>query len=224
VGATTRIRWLVAAAFIFGTIALAAVLAHITVDVLGDHLLVHDTYDGLAHGSRQKFSLVAALAALASFIALSRGALRELRGERNALRAILLGAIPRPSILSIALLATGTLLAMGAMEAFDTGLAGIPIDDPADLLGGSPLLALGVVALVTPALAFAARAFAVALLRSRAIVTIVAAFVRLAQLAAPPPELQLARAPRRLAARRSILSRRAGKRGPPAFLRPTTIS
>lgn len=223
-GATTRIRWIVAAAVVLGTIALAAVLAHITVDILGDHLLVHDSYDGLAHGSRQKFSLVAALGALASFIALSCGALRELRGERNALRAILLGAVPRPTILSVALLTTGTLLAMSAMEAFDTRLAGIPIDDFGDLLGGSPLLALGVVGLVTPALAFAARALAVALLRSRAIVTIVAAFVRLLRFAAPPPELQLARAPRRLAARRSILARRAAKRGPPAFLRPTTIS
>jgi hypothetical protein len=224
VDATTRIRWIVAAAVVLGTVALAAVLAHITVDVLGDHLLVHDTYDNLAHGSRQKFSLIAGLAALASFVALSFGALRELRGEPNALRGILLGAVPRPTILSVALLTGGALAAMGAMEAFDTRLAGIPIDDPRDLLGGSPLLALSVVALVTPALAFAARALAVALLRSRAIVTIVAAFVRLVPFAAPSAEVRLARAPRRLAGRRSILARRAGKRGPPAFLRPTTIS
>lgn len=223
-GAGTRIRWIVAAAVVLCTIALAAVLAHITVDVLGDHLLVHDTYDDIAHGSRQKFSLVAGLAALGSFIALLRGALREIRGERNTLRAILLGAVPRPTLVSLAVLIAGTLCAMGVMEAFDARLAGVPIDDLGDLLGGSPPLALAVVSLITPLVAFAARGLALALVRSRAIVTIVAAFVRLVRFAASPPQLRLLRSPRRLAARRSILSRRAGKRGPPAFLRPTSIA
>ena len=42
----------------------AAAMAHVAIDVVGDFALAHDSYDNLAHGSRELVTAIALLAAL----------------------------------------------------------------------------------------------------------------------------------------------------------------
>jgi hypothetical protein len=160
---------------------IAAVLAHLAIDVAGDYLLPEDTYDALAHASRTATTLIALVVACGVMWAILRAALAEVRGSAGALRSALSQALPGSPVRFAALvasLAAPVLLGMGAL---DTALAGQKIDDPSDLVGGSYVLAgaceLGVSALVALAV-FALIRF---LCRyHRAIVRAVEHFVRLA--------------------------------------------
>ena len=201
-------------------IALNALCAHVALDVIGDFALRHDAYDDDPHGSRPALVALAAAAALTALVVVALAAHRELRGERGAFRAIVLGAVPRPGPLVLAAFAALTTLALAGMGALDGWLAGAPVDNLGDALGGSPLLAGTVIAVLTPLAARAWRRLAEALAASRAAVfAVVAGFLRLTPAAAPAPVLALDGAPRPLGARRSVLARRGGKRAPPRLLR-----
>src|SRR5271170_5567541 len=66
--------------------ALSALLAHVTIDVAGDFLLAHDTYDGINHQSRAVF--IVAIAALA--LAAGSRILFDMLDRRSASTASLL--------------------------------------------------------------------------------------------------------------------------------------
>ncbi|HTZ55139.1 MAG TPA: hypothetical protein VMB20_08730 [Candidatus Acidoferrum sp.] len=129
-----------AAIGVCATALLAAVSAHVGIDVLGDYLVRDDSYDHVAHGSRVLFTLCAlGLAALIglylfSHLCTAAASLRErvrmIRIRRSQMAA---------AIACIALLA---LFFVPAMETLDALRAGADVDSPADAFGGSLLLGI----------------------------------------------------------------------------------
>lgn len=196
--------------------ALAALLAHLTIDWAGDFLLPHDTYDGIAHESRAVF--VVAIAALA--IAIGARLLFDLLGRKSSSTASLLrslrGGLGAPAIF-VAQAAGLAVVVLAGMEFFDCAAAGTPADDVSDLFGGS--LALGLsVTLATGAVAgwavhalarlLAAHEPAIAALVFRLIGAIRTSFTGVAA------SVQRRRASRTIV-RALLLARRGSKRGPP---------
>ncbi len=59
----------------------AALVAHVAIDVAGDYLLAHDTYDDHAHGSRYVASIALAIAAIATLWIFVRAVLAETRAH-----------------------------------------------------------------------------------------------------------------------------------------------
>ena len=123
---------------VMATALLAAVSAHVGIDVLGDYLVPDDAYDHLAHASRLLFTLVAlglaAAAAVHCFLHFCAAA-ASIRTRVRLLRvrpAQIAGAC-----VSIALLA---LLLVPCMETIDAIQAGAEIDSLADAFGGSMVL------------------------------------------------------------------------------------
>jgi hypothetical protein len=138
--------------FVAVTATIAALIAHIGIDVLGDYLLPHDSFDDLAHGSRS-FIGYAALAIVASaglkvfFEAIDiRNGMRDLRRLRTGLQSWSL-----PVYLAAVVCAAFVLLA--AMEFVDLASARQPLDDLGDLFGGSLWLGAGITFSVAAAVA-----------------------------------------------------------------------
>jgi hypothetical protein len=193
---------------------LSAALAHLAIDVLGDFMLAHDAYDGMQHTSRSVLACLALATAAAFAFRQLFGALdASTAGRRRAVQFI--GAMLPRRLLPFAAATAGlALLALCAMEFVDASAAGIRVDDPGDLLGGS--LVLGSLILIACATATAGIVFAA--LRALAGLTVAvvravhALFMRRATAAAKPL------AHRRLARTFALhpqLARRATKRGPP---------
>lgn len=118
-------------------VLISGAVAHEAIDLAGDVLLAHDTYDGLAHDSRMLFGAggIMALWCLAlGYVlrALDCGQGFDLTG---AARRML--QLKRP--LGFALVAA-TLAIVPLMEWVDASLAGARIDGAGDLYGGSVLL------------------------------------------------------------------------------------
>jgi hypothetical protein len=159
---------------------LAALGAHVAIDVAGDFLLPHDAYDAPAHGSRWIASIALAATVLAVAGALLRAALAESRGSRFALRAALLASVPRGAGTMCGYVAALALPMLAGMAAFDAATAGAAIDSGADLFGGSiPLglsIALGFAVVAGIASHAGIRALAAG---HRALVRAVESFVRL---------------------------------------------
>jgi hypothetical protein len=120
--------------------AAAAALAHYAIDVVGDFALRHDTYDGLAHGSRE---YAAALAAFFAVLSAARGLRVCCELAQRARGRIAKPEITRASAASFAIL---TMVATGAfvpaMEWLDDAFAGLPLAQLDDAFGGSLLLGL----------------------------------------------------------------------------------
>jgi hypothetical protein len=119
---------------------MAALLANIAIDITGDYVLPHDTYDDVAHGSR----LLLTGAALGIFISaalfLVLTALDRTRGVGERARE-LLGTIAPMRLGSFAALICGiTFVLLPAMESVDLISAGQMPDGIADLFGGSLVL------------------------------------------------------------------------------------
>jgi len=195
---------------------IAAVLAHLAIDVAGDYLLPVDTYDVLAHGSRGATTLVALLVACAAMWAIVRAALAEVRGSPGALREALKSALP-DSPFRFALVVIGLsapiLLAMGALDA---SLAGKDLDDLGDLVGGSFLLAGVCDALIGGLVAFTVFKFIRFLSRvHRAIVRAVEYFVRLPRLTHAASLLVASSTTVRPRTLRALLRCTTGNRAPP---------
>jgi hypothetical protein len=129
-----------AAVAVCATALLAAVSAHVGIDVLGDYLVRDDSYDHVAHGSRELFTLCAL--GLGTFVGVylfshlctaaaslrTRVRMLRLRSEHVAL-----------AIAGIALL---TLVFVPGMETLDALRAGADVDSLADAFGGSLLLGI----------------------------------------------------------------------------------
>lgn len=125
---------------IFATALLAAVSAHVSIDILGDYLVRDDSYDHVAHGSRLLFTVIAlglgAVTGIHLFLRLCRAAASlRLRARMLHLR---LGQIAG----AVAIIALLALLIVPAMETLDALRAGSNVDSIADAFGGSLLLGI----------------------------------------------------------------------------------
>jgi hypothetical protein len=194
---------------------LAALLAHVAIDILGDYVLAHDAYDGVDHQSRAIFvvaTLVLALgiAARVVFELLSKGS----GSHASLLRAVRANfGTPARFVLQTILLATVTL---AGMELLDCVLSATPVDGIEDLFGGSLSLGLGTV-LVTSALTgwLAHRLVRLLADRETQIAALIYRFV-FASTALPVVAGMAHRAwPSATIERSLLLARRGSKRGPP---------
>jgi hypothetical protein len=118
----------------------AAVTAHVAIDVAGDYLLPHDTFDDAAHGSRLLFGSFAALLAMTIFGAAVRGAIREARGREAAFCDALRELAPGDLRWYFAAVVGFTFALLLAMQSIDGAVAGGDADDLAGLFGGSIFL------------------------------------------------------------------------------------
>jgi hypothetical protein len=167
---------------------LAALSAHVAIDVAGDFLLAHDTYDDPAHGSRWLASIALAASAFAALWALAKAALAETRGSYGALRAALRAAVPSSGIAFAAIVTAAALPMLLGMAWLDAVCAGIGVDGVADLLGGSIALGAGIAIAFALALALGLHRLVAVLSRfHRSIVRAVEALVRAARAARCAP-------------------------------------
>jgi hypothetical protein len=192
-------------------------MAHVTIDIVGDYALAHDTYDDVSHGSRDIVTAVALI--LAAFLAV--------RGLRVCceIAAANRGRLERPSPRSWApILFTLGVVAITAfvvplMECLDGLLGGLPVKELDDAFGGSIALGLSVVVITAALVAASIYVFARWLISHRdSIVAIVETLVRRFAGTLRPHASDLTfwlSAPRR---RRTAFARRLCKRGPPAAL------
>jgi len=158
---------------------LAALSAHVAIDVAGDYVLPHDAYDAPGHGSRWAASFALAALVFAGFWAVVRAALAEARGSRGAVRAALRGAVPSGPLAFAGIVFAAAVPLVLAMAWVDAAASGIGIDDFADLFGGSLPLGLGCTLLFAVAVALGVHRLVRLLSRfHRSIVRAVEAFVR----------------------------------------------
>lgn len=122
----------------------AAFIAHVAIDVAGDYLLPHDSYDFVTHHSRAVAIAGSLLLAATVTLRVFDVALDQARGARISLRAVLDHALSPTPWRFIALVIVAALCTLGAMESLDTFARDGSLDDLADLLGGSVWLGLGI--------------------------------------------------------------------------------
>jgi hypothetical protein len=198
--------------------AVAALIAHIGIDVLGDYLLPHDTYDDVAHGSR---SVVSAGALAVLVAAALRSMFALLDRSRAAVRLECARARSQPQVIArYASVVVGLAFALVAgMEILDLTLAGQSIDGIEDVMGGSLVLGFGVTFATALGVAVAAWRFAAWIAGAhrqaiRVLCAIVAQRTRHATAAGIRP-----RATRLHFVRVPAIARSTRKRGPPLALR-----
>ncbi|MGC2129383.1 MAG: hypothetical protein WA629_04710 [Candidatus Aquilonibacter sp.] len=135
---------------VLATALLAAVSAHVGIDVLGDYLVRDDSYDHLAHDSRLLFTAIALLLAAAAAVQCFLYFCTAAASIQTRVR--LLHLRPAQIACACALIALLALLVVPAMETIDALQAGADIDSLADAFGGSILL--GVVTTLACAVAW----------------------------------------------------------------------
>jgi protein-S-isoprenylcysteine O-methyltransferase Ste14 len=198
----------------------AALCAHVAIDVAGDYVLAHDSYDDVAHGSRGVAALVFLALLLAGCAGAVHAALRRARGSERKLRAAL-RAFRAPNALGFALSVVAlTFPLLAGMEALDTVLAGGDLDDLGDLFGGSLALGGGLTVVCGLACAWLAR-WAIERLAGicRAVVAVVAFLCRAVSRPAVPAARRVRRRARRVV--RDAARRLAGRAPPPLLLATT---
>jgi hypothetical protein len=155
-----------------------ALLAHVAIDIAGDYLLAHDTYDDDAHGSRYVASIALLFTVLVALYGYARAVVAETRGVRGALRASLRSSLPASSFAFAALVAGLAMPLLLGMAWLDSLVAGAPVDDVRDLFGGSLTLGIGMVTIASLATALASRVFVALVARfHRSIVRVACAIV-----------------------------------------------
>jgi hypothetical protein len=137
----------------------AALVAHVAIDVAGDYLLAHDTYDDHAHGSRYVASIAILIAASAAVYAYARVVIAETCGTRGALHAALRSSVPTSTLAFVAIVVSLALPVLLGMAWLDALVAGARIDDGIDLFGGSLGLGIGMATLASLATAIGLRSF-----------------------------------------------------------------
>jgi hypothetical protein len=201
----------------FGLLAagLAALVAHIAIDALGDVALVRDAYDGLAHGSRDlaALGLVAGAVTLAMRFVLA--ALGGTAGRDRLSRALIVPSSPVAFIGGVML---GAVVLLIGMESLDALVATGGLTDLADALGGSALLGLAVAVPVAGLLGWCAwRALRWVAATRDALLRAIGAIFSITVLPVRPSASHLGRVAVPVV-RSSTVLRRAAKRGPPLFL------
>jgi hypothetical protein len=128
------------ASLAFCAAAAAAALAHVAIDIVGDYALPHDTYDNVAHTSRDLLSGIALVVAgllarhglriCCEIATANRGRLPATLRRKREFVAFILGVI-----------AISVVLVPG-MEWLDGRLDGVAVKELDDAFGGSILLGL----------------------------------------------------------------------------------
>jgi hypothetical protein len=192
-------------------------MAHVTIDIVGDYALAHDTYDDVSHGSRDIVTAIALILATMLAIHGLRVCCEIAAANRGRLDRPARG-LGEPVLFALGVVAT-TALVVPLMECLDGRLAGVPVKELDDAFGGSIALGLGVVVVIAILVAGTIYAFARWLISHRdSIAAIVETLLRRFAGVIRPHASDLAywlSAPRR---RRTAFARRLCKRGPPAAL------
>jgi hypothetical protein len=190
------------------------VLAHYAIDVVGDFALSHDTYDDVAHASREIASGVALLIALFLAVRGLRICCEVAATNRNRLPQTAFSVRQR-IVLFLSTIAASLAL-VPAMECLDDRLAGDPITRLADVFGGSIPLGAGTTVICAALGAWLVYVIARWLLSHRdTIAAIIETLLTRHCVATRPRARDLARqlcTPRR---RRAPQALRLSKRGPP---------
>ncbi len=197
--------------------AAGAALAHVAIDVVGDFALANDSYDHVAHGSRE---LLSGIALILAVVLAARG-LRICCEIACINRSCVLVPVIRPSdaLGFVGAAVAGSIALVPAMEWLDGRLAGAPVLTLNEAFGGSILL--GIVTTIVCAAAIAVAIYAIArwLISHRdSIVTIIVTLLRAMADGVPASAYTLASrgiTPRR---RRAPNALRLCKRGPPVLL------
>ncbi len=127
---------------VFSAALLAAVAAHVGIDILGDYLVRDDSYDHIAHGSRELFTIVALLLAAGVGAHLFWQMCAAASSIRTRARFLhLSGKVVIRSSTGVVLIA---LMLVPAMETIDALRAGADVDSLADAFGSSLLLGTSV--------------------------------------------------------------------------------
>jgi hypothetical protein len=208
---------LFAALLLVGAAGVAAVFAHVGIDLAGDVVLAHDAYDGLDHRSRSDVcsgALTLAIGAVLRFVWL---ALDEARTGLAPIRPTFDDVFGHGRLRFVSAVVALTLPALMTMELFDVVADGRRLNDVTDLLGGSAWLGLSITLFIATLVALTVRSIAKLVMSSHC--TLVKVIGRFLAVIGPLQQCGRARvhAPtsRPRLRRRSILSRRSGKRGPP---------
>jgi hypothetical protein len=195
--------------------ALAALVAHVAIDVAGDYLLPHDTYDGIPHESRAVF--VVAIAALSMAVALPL--LFDLLGRRCTTTASLLrrlrASLGSPAVFA-ALATAFAIVTLVSMEWMDCSAAHAGIDGIEDLFGGSLALGLGLTVAAGALCGWLVHRIVALIATIEPQITTL--LIRLVRAACSPlvPVLAALHAPAsRTIVRSLLLASRGSKRGPP---------
>jgi hypothetical protein len=200
-----------------GAAGVAALVAHVGIDLAGDVVLAHDTYDGLNHRSRSEVVAAALTLAFGALMRVVWLALDEARTHRVATRPSfddVFGRGPRRFVYTVVAL---TLPALLAMELFDVVADGRRFDDPTDLLGGSALLGLSITIPIAALVALTVRTIAQLIMNSHhGLVAVIGRLIALLARVRPRVGERAYEPAGVLRLRqRSMLSRRSRKRGPP---------
>ncbi len=196
----------------------AALSSHFIIDLLGDFLLARDSYDALAHNSREAGAVALGICLIMTLLLTMRAALIEACGNEGALLALLRRATPRSPWRHWAGITISSLVLVAAMEACDAFLAGRPCDDAIDLFGGSLWLATAVAATVGALVSVSAKALLRRLTEiHRVLIALVVAIVAIA-FARRAPSTFVRSFARRTYAPAAVLGSSAGGRAPPHFL------
>jgi hypothetical protein len=127
---------------VFSTALLAAVSAHVGIDVLGDYLVRDDSYDHVAHGSRELFTVFALLLAAGAGCHLLSRLCTTAASIRARVRLLQLSRIQLARFAAAVVLVA--LALVPAMETIDAMRAGVGVDSLADAFGSSLLLGTSV--------------------------------------------------------------------------------
>jgi len=197
--------------------SIAALAAHIAIDVLGDVLLAHDTYDDVAHQSRAVISCTALAVVAGAALRLLLAALdgvRTVPHRRSPLNVV----DPRSLGMFVLLVVAASLVLLAGMEMADLAIAGQSFDDCADLLGGSIWLGAGVTLPIALSAAYLVGRIArwATVVEVFAIALVSAWFMRRER--RTPAARVGSRRTLRSFARLPALARSTPRRGPPPFL------
>ena len=193
-------------------VLVTGVCAHILIDVVGDFLLPFDTYDHIAHASREAI-LISAVAICAILTMRAFGWLCEM-GTSCRLRVVFMHVTPQKIAAFIACLVLGTLLVVPAMELLDAVLARRDVDALSDLYGGS--IALGTAcSFLCAAIIGAIAAAIVAWIGAYRDSLVILAMRLLRSLVTPHSYERATRLLHAVASSSLLLGRRTRKRGPP---------
>ncbi|HEX3369623.1 MAG TPA: hypothetical protein VHS56_08615 [Candidatus Cybelea sp.] len=196
--------------------AAAAAMAHVAIDVIGDFALRHDSYDNLAHGSRELVTAVALLVALTLALRGLKNCCEIAAHNRRRVARIAFGF--RQTIAYLVATVLAGCAAVPAMEWLDARADGVTIDGLSDAFGGS--VVLGLITTVACAAVVATLVFALArwLISNReSIAAIIETMLRRTG-DSPRPSTQNLDRERLTFADRVAYTLRFSKRGPPVAL------
>jgi hypothetical protein len=191
----------------------AAVCAHVGIDVAGDYVLPDDSYDHLAHGSREIFTLVALLFAGGAAAVLLRHVLRAAASIPSRVRLL---NVTRGYAVEWYLAVTGlALVLVPTMETIDAIRDGRRVESLTDAFGGSLLLGGGTTLICAAAICTLLFALVGWLCRHRERVARVVGALLARGAASPRPKYAQRSRSSLVTRARELRALRRGKRGPP---------